>query len=265
MANRVFTSLQQGLVLSVMLGAIAACQSTPNAAEDTATDAAPNPTTEQSETATTDAAKAEDADAATSTPTNSADQAAQAKAPKPQPVPELPAECASPDTQTQMNICAGAEYERADVQLNNAYQANLSTVSGAQADQLVAAEQAWIAYRDQYCDFVQGQYAGGSIQPLIYGTCMTQLTQERTALLTQTAPTQTDLETTDAALNVVYQDLQDLLPPPAQDQLTDAQLAWLDYRDAHCAFEAGDTNVCLATVTALQTQNLQDQVESRSL
>ncbi|RZM79023.1 lysozyme inhibitor LprI family protein [Leptolyngbya iicbica] len=262
MTNRVVTSLQRGLWLSLMLGAIAACQSTPNAAEDTATDAASSQTTEQSDAASTDSTKG---DGAIGTANNTTEQSTQPKAPAPKPVPKLPAECASPDTQTQMNICAGAEYERADVQLNNAYQATLATVSGAQADQLVAAEQAWITYRDLYCDFVQGQYAGGSIQPLIYGTCMTQLTQERTALLEQTAPMQTDFEAADQALNVAYQDLQDLLSASEQDQLTDAQLAWLDYRDAHCAFESGAMNTCMATVTTQQTQQLQAQVESRSL
>jgi uncharacterized protein YecT (DUF1311 family) len=262
MTIRVVQSLQRGFILSLMLGAIAACQSTPNSAEEATTDAPP--TTEQSNPST-DTAKADDPEATTATPDNTADQPTQAKAPKPKPVPELPAECASPDTQTQMNICAQAEYEQADVQLNNVYQTVLASVSGAQADQLVTAEQAWITYRDQYCDFVQGQYAGGSIQPLVYGNCMTQLTQERTALLAQTAPTQTDLAAADATLNAVYQDLQDLLSPPAQEELTDAQLAWLDYRDAHCAFESGDMNTCLATVTTLQTQHLQDQVESRSL
>jgi uncharacterized protein YecT (DUF1311 family) len=94
---------------------------------------------------------------------------------------------------------------------------------------------------------------------------MGEVTQDRTAVLEATASVPASFETADQALNTVYQDLQAALTPEDQDSLTDAQLAWLDYRDAHCEFENTDTDTCLAIVTAQQTQQLQTQLASRSM
>jgi uncharacterized protein YecT (DUF1311 family) len=164
-----------------------------------------------------------------------------------------------------MNTCAQAEYAQADAALNNAYQAVKASVGPQKVDQLVTAEQAWLDYRDAYCDFVQAQYAGGSIQPMVYSGCLTQLTRDRTAELAQSKGATTSYEAADQALNSVYQDLQNYLSAEDQALLTDAQLAWLDYRDAHCAFEVGDSNACLAQVTETRTQQLQQQLDTRSL
>lgn len=267
--SKVVQKLQQGMVLSLMMGAIAACQPASDTAEQSAADTSPEQTTEPAETSEPTANPAEpsksDDEAVASTTTNSSASSTQPKAPEPKPVPKLPAECDSPETQLAMNTCAQAEYAQADVQLNNAYQALKAQVSGEQAEQLITAEEAWIAYRDLYCEFVQAQFDGGSIQPLIYAGCMTQLTQNRTALLAQTAPPPPSFEVADQALNTTYQDLQAALSLPEQEQLIDAQLAWINYRDVHCVFEGGDRNVCFASVTVFQTQHLQDQIESRSL
>lgn len=261
--SRVGQTLRQGLALSVLLGAIGACQPATNSGESSVTESAPAVTTEPpaaSDNALETTTPAAEGQAAAET-----QAAAQAAAPEPQPLPPLPAECDNPATQTAMNICAQGEYEQADVELNNTYQAVKAAVSGAKADQLITAEEAWLTYRDRYCDYVASQYTGGSMEPLVYSGCLTRLTQDRTAVLAQTAPTPQGYDAADQQLNAVYQDLQDVLSPAAQEQLTDAQLAWLDYRDAHCAFETGETNTCLAQLTTLQTQRLKDQLEARSM
>lgn len=256
--SRVGQKLQQGLALSLMLGAIAACQPATNSGESLTPDT-PAPTTEQSEAAENTSEPPTPA-ASDTTPAETSPAQVQA-----QPIPPLPAECDNPETQTAMNICAQGQYEQADVKLNNTYQAVKASVSGEKADQLITAEEAWLTYRDRYCEYVAAQYAGGSMEPLVYSGCLTQLTQDRTAVLDQSAATSQSYEAADQQLNAVYQDLQDVLSPNAQEQLTDAQLAWLDYRDAHCAFETGDTNACLALLTTLQTQQLEDQLEARSM
>lgn len=271
--TRVGQKIGQRLALALCIGTIVACQSAVETTEQPPTNSeAP---TEQS---TTDEPKAslpdeaaEIAPTTTESPASSAatsseaTAAAQTGAPEPEPIPSLPAECADPKTQMAMTMCAAAEYEQADTQLNNAYQAVKASVSSDQADQLVAAEQAWLDFRDSYCDFVASQFAGGSIEPMIYNSCMTQLTSDRTAVLEQTAATPASFEAVDQELNAVYQELQTYLTPEDQEHLTDAQLAWLDYRDAHCAFASGNTNTCLAQLTDIRTKQLEGQLESRSL
>jgi uncharacterized protein YecT (DUF1311 family) len=164
-----------------------------------------------------------------------------------------------------MNQCAQAEYAQSDTRLNNVYQTVKAQVSSERADQLVAAEQAWIAYRDAYCNFVQAQFAGGSMQPMIYSGCMTQVTSDRINALQGAASAPQSYEAADADLNAVYQDLQSKLTPEQSDLLVTAQTAWIDYRDLHCAFAQEDTNTCLARITAAQAAQLKGQLESRSL
>jgi uncharacterized protein YecT (DUF1311 family) len=182
-----------------------------------------------------------------------------------QPIPPLPAECNNPQTQTAMNECAQAEYDQADTRLNNVYQSVKASVGPDKTNQLIAAEQAWLEFRDAYCEFVQTQYAGGSIQPTVYYGCLTQLTQDRLAALEQTKGASVSYQAADQQLNAVYQDLQGYLSPQEQELLTDAQLAWIDYRDAHCAFEGGDSNTCLAQVTDTRVQQLRQQLDVRSM
>ncbi|MEO1094695.1 MAG: lysozyme inhibitor LprI family protein [Cyanobacteria bacterium J06638_28] len=264
-----------GLMLSCCVGAIAACQNATETPEtvtsesDTSTEQTTTDTTEptsepeatESETAaTTDTT---DSAATASKPTAAANQTTTPGAAKP--VPPLPAECTNPQDQAAMNQCAKAEYERADVQLNNAYQSVQAPLSEPQASELVTAENAWITFRDSYCDFVKAQFAGGSIEPTVHFGCLTQLTKSRTSELQQTKSASMSFEAADQELNAVYQDLQSYLSPADQDLLIDAQLAWLEYRDAHCAFETGDLNTCLAQVTETQVQELKQQLDTRSL
>lgn len=264
--SRVGQTLRQGLALSLLMGAIAACQPAANPGASSVTEPAPDSTTAPSTVSDSDhALETTTPDTAEGQAASKTQATAQASAPEPQPLPPLPAECNNPETQTAMNICAQGEYEQADVELNNTYQAVKASLSSAKADQLITAEEAWLTYRDRYCDYVAAQYAGGSMEPLVYSGCLTRLTQDRTAVLAQTAPTPQGYGAADQELNAVYQDLQAALSPDAQEQLTDAQLAWLDYRDAHCAFATGDPNTCLAQLTTLQTQRLKDQLEQRSL
>ncbi|MGF1521452.1 MAG: lysozyme inhibitor LprI family protein [Leptolyngbyaceae cyanobacterium] len=185
--------------------------------------------------------------------------------PEEAPASPLPAECSNPQTQTDMNRCAEAEYAQADAKLNSAYQTLQSTLSDPKSEQLLAAEQTWITYRDLNCEFVQSQFEGGSIQPTVYFGCLTQLTQARTAELEQTKRASMGFEAADDELNTVYQDLQSYLTPEEQELLTDAQLEWINYRDAHCAFEDEDTNACLAQVTETRVKQLQEQLSNRSL
>ncbi|MEM0980852.1 MAG: lysozyme inhibitor LprI family protein [Cyanobacteria bacterium P01_H01_bin.58] len=261
-----------GLMLSCCVGAIAACQNSTETAEtvtpesDTAAEQTAADTTEP--TSETEAAEPDTSDTTASTATESKPTAAANQttaSAEAKPVPPLPAECSNPQDQSAMTQCAKAEYERADVQLNNAYQSVQATLSGPKANELVTAENAWITFRDSYCDFVKAQFAGGSIEPMVHFGCLTQLTKSRTSELQQTKSASMSFEAADQELNAVYQDLQSYLAPADQDLLIDAQLAWLEYRDAHCAFETGNLNTCLAQVTETQVEELKQQLDTRSL
>ncbi|NJO76208.1 MAG: DUF1311 domain-containing protein [Leptolyngbyaceae cyanobacterium RM1_406_9] len=78
-------------------------------------------------------------------------------------------------------------------------------------------------------------------------------------------------ETADAELNRVYQNLKASLNSQEQEELIDAELAWIDYRDETCdaessQYEGGSIQPtiyygCLERVTAERTAELQQQLE----
>ena len=83
------------------------------------------------------------------------------------------------ETQLEMNECAGQEFEVADKRLNDAYR------KLERSPELVAAEKAWIAFRDAECKYQAKPYEGGSIQPTIYAGCLQSLTEDRIKQLEQ--------------------------------------------------------------------------------
>ena len=76
-------------------------------------------------------------------------------------------------TQMEMNMCAGQRYEALDAQLNKVYR------KLERSPELVAAEKAWIAFRDAQCKFEASAVAGGSMQPMVYADCLSSLTEDR--------------------------------------------------------------------------------------
>ncbi len=48
---------------------------------------------------------------------------------------------------------------------------------------LIQAEKDWVKFRDSHCKFDVSQHEGGSIQPLLYTTCLEELTRERIAAI----------------------------------------------------------------------------------
>ena len=91
--------------------------------------------------------------------------------------------CADPQTQTDMNICAGQEFGKADAALNLAYNAVLDRLSADRRTSLREAQRAWLVYRDKECAFETGGSIGGSIHPWVEAQCRTELTKQQTARL----------------------------------------------------------------------------------
>ena len=100
-------------------------------------------------------------------------------------------DCKDPMTQMAMNICAGRDYQKADRELNavwkkasqRAKESDAAMGDGTQHRELLAAQRAWLTFRDAQCSFEANQYRGGSIMPLIRSTCLTALTEARTKQL----------------------------------------------------------------------------------
>lgn len=88
--------------------------------------------------------------------------------------------CNNPQTQSEMNICASIAYQNADRKLNQVYRQLLPKLSAARKQKLIAAQQAWIKFRDSSCEFERSAYEGGSLAPMIYGNCLANVTEQRT-------------------------------------------------------------------------------------
>jgi uncharacterized protein YecT (DUF1311 family) len=116
--------------------------------------------------------------------------------------PTKPQPCANANTQIESNECFAKLYEAVDAQLNVEYNKVVAAMKknlvqsqhDNAADQvthnenalakLLAAQRAWLTYRDANCDSVKFQYEGGSIQPMIWSQCMADTTQQRITTLT---------------------------------------------------------------------------------
>lgn len=96
-----------------------------------------------------------------------------------------PSACAPEQVQTQigMNICAQKRYEQVDQILNRLYRQVMALQRETQANRLLKAQLAWLKFRDLQCAHAAGAYEGGSIAPLIYSTCLTDLTSARNRYL----------------------------------------------------------------------------------
>jgi uncharacterized protein YecT (DUF1311 family) len=89
-------------------------------------------------------------------------------------------ECANPQTQSEMNTCAAKAASIADEKLNEAYQKLRATVDGEESDLLISAQRAWIDFRDKNCQFSSNRFEGGSIEPMVYSSCIERVTKQRT-------------------------------------------------------------------------------------
>jgi len=98
--------------------------------------------------------------------------------------------CSDPQTQTEMNICAGLDYEAADAELNRVYRVAIAQMKDMDANlppelkgaekTLRKAQRAWIPYRDNACAAYGFLARGGSMESMLVGNCLAELTRKRT-------------------------------------------------------------------------------------
>ncbi|MEO0396823.1 MAG: lysozyme inhibitor LprI family protein [Cyanobacteria bacterium P01_A01_bin.137] len=196
--------------------------------------------------------------------------ASSSEAPRPSPVALAKQDCGQLATQLDMNQCAAENYSISDKALNQVYQEVIQDLDAGAKAQLTTAEERWIVFRDAECKFEADRFAGGSIVPLIQASCMERITDNRIAELRQAVRPESSYAEADAQLNEVYQAVQALATDAQGEALTDVQLTWLDYRDAHCEFEANrssttDVQACLTAVTETRVWQLQALQDDWSL
>ena len=88
-------------------------------------------------------------------------------------------ECKDPQNQLEMNTCTAQAFKREDALLNQVYAAYRAKLEPDRRSALTVAQKTWLTFRDSECKFEEDNYAGGSIQPAIWSTCLAGLTQER--------------------------------------------------------------------------------------
>lgn len=190
--------------------------------------------------------------------------------PRPDREPPLQ-DCGSLKTQQDMNACAYENYQAVDAELNEAYQRLKSALSEDGQQALVAAELAWLDFRDLDCRLERSQFEGGSIAPLIHNSCLEARTNIRINELYEPVASESSYQAADSALNSAYQDLAKVINSPRDETLLDAQLAWIEYRDRHCEFEttygAADLTAdqCKARLSEKRTRQLRAATEQNSL
>ncbi|MBT0955867.1 DUF1311 domain-containing protein [Alphaproteobacteria bacterium KMM 3653] len=96
--------------------------------------------------------------------------------------------------QQHMNYCAAEEFKALDKTLNAVWKRAKAQVAEAdkynqrrdgqtESQVLLESQRAWIKYRDLTCDIDAYQVRGGSLEPLLRSTCMSDLTERRTRFL----------------------------------------------------------------------------------
>ena len=100
---------------------------------------------------------------------------------------DKPVDCKTGEDQTTLNICSYQRFQADDLALNNTYRAMMSKLDKSEKAYAVAAQAAWIKFRDAECLALSGgpREQGGTIWPLLNNECMSRLTKARTQDLKQ--------------------------------------------------------------------------------
>lgn len=101
--------------------------------------------------------------------------------------------CADPQFQAEMNMCAEADYETASAEMNAVYDQAIAQYreqdrTYAEADPqytgaeklLIESQKSWIASSAAFCSAQSVAFFGGSLRPTVHYSCLARLTRNRT-------------------------------------------------------------------------------------
>ena len=89
--------------------------------------------------------------------------------------------CGKATNTVEINECTGREAKAADRQLNQTYQKLRPKISTKQKQRLTQAQLEWIKFRDRTCAYEAGELGGGTASMAAYSSCITRVTEQRTA------------------------------------------------------------------------------------
>lgn len=89
-------------------------------------------------------------------------------------------DCAKAVNTPELKYCSQLSYQAADKQLNQAYQKVTSSIKGEQKQLLTTAQQAWIKFRDNNCNFETYPSRDGTGYEIFRNGCLERLTKQRT-------------------------------------------------------------------------------------
>lgn len=90
-------------------------------------------------------------------------------------------ECANAEDQAALNQCANKSFKASDGELNTLYR-QIEKRLKDDADKtklMVAAQRAWLTFRDAECNFSSAGVTGGTLYPLAVVQCRDGLTKDR--------------------------------------------------------------------------------------
>lgn len=82
-------------------------------------------------------------------------------------------------TTIEMREAAAIEYEKWDDLLNEIYEVIIKNLSQEEANALIEEEKAWIETRDSKANEAASKVAGGTMEPLLHESSLTESTKER--------------------------------------------------------------------------------------
>jgi uncharacterized protein YecT (DUF1311 family) len=84
-------------------------------------------------------------------------------------------------SQAEMNQQAAKDFDVADAAMNEAYKPFMHKIDKEAQTKLKSAQRAWVAFRDTQAELEADLAArGGSMVPMIYNGCRTEITKART-------------------------------------------------------------------------------------
>jgi len=98
-------------------------------------------------------------------------------------IPVLAQDCSNAISQPELNKCAQAEYASADKKLNTIYNSYRNLLDDKGKKSLLAMQKQWINFRDLACKHEAAYFEGGTVQPMVFASCMRNLTEAQTKLI----------------------------------------------------------------------------------
>jgi uncharacterized protein YecT (DUF1311 family) len=87
--------------------------------------------------------------------------------------------CGDSTSQTAMNECFAREAKQDQLLLEGLLKELAAKLDAPDKERLEEVQSQWVKYRNAHCRWQAGFFEGGSVQPMMYSTCISALTRNR--------------------------------------------------------------------------------------